>query len=239
MYELKEREFTLGKWLGAATYYFKKNIKVILLFVLLFGFALPLLFDISPRSTYLEPIVGQRQGVILTFVWAIVNTFYQIAIIVTLEESVNGNQVCFTKAFSRSGSLLLEGYLTNLLGGLIIFGLSLLLIVPGVIWGVYYTFILQVVALRKIRYKKALDYSKDLVKGRWWKVLGYTVLLHIVPVIIGLIIIESPIFLSSTLLYLFASFIIAVIGGYATVATTMLFLNLDYTTNGAVDRAID
>lgn len=62
---------------------------------------------------------------------------------------------------------------TLALGGLIIFGLTLLLIVPGIIWNVYYLFAMYVAAITSLSGKKALDYSKSLVKGAFWRTLGY------------------------------------------------------------------
>ena len=64
-----------------------------------------------------------------------------------------------------------------LLGGLILLGLTLLLVVPGLVQYVYYTFVLQVVVLRQGHGKSALDGSKALVRGRWWRVLGVSLLL--------------------------------------------------------------
>lgn len=69
---------------------------------------------------------------------------------------------------------------TMVLQGLIVFGLSLLLIVPGIIWGVYYTFSTFVVAQGSLWGKEALDYSKALVKGRWWITLGVTLLISLI-----------------------------------------------------------
>lgn len=62
---------------------------------------------------------------------------------------------------------------TLALGGLIIFGLTLLLVVPGIIWNVYYLFAMYVAVITSLSGKKALDYSKSLVKGAFWRTLGY------------------------------------------------------------------
>ena len=62
---------------------------------------------------------------------------------------------------------------TSWLGGLIIGALCLLLIVPGLIWAVYYAFVPYVVSVTSLSGKKALDYSKSLVKGAFWRTIGY------------------------------------------------------------------
>ena len=62
---------------------------------------------------------------------------------------------------------------TSWLGGVIIGAVCLLLIVPGIIWAVYYPFVPYVVSVTSVSGKAALNYSKSLVKGRFWRTLGY------------------------------------------------------------------
>ena len=56
--------------------------------------------------------------------------------------------------------------------GAVIVALLFLLIIPGVIWTIYYSFVPYVVALRGRSGKSALDYSKSVVRANWWKVLA-------------------------------------------------------------------
>ena len=62
--------------------------------------------------------------------------------------------------------------LTGWLGGIITVLMLLLLIVPGIIYAGYFTFAAIAVSLRACSGSGALDYSKRLVKGRWWIVVG-------------------------------------------------------------------
>lgn len=72
---------------------------------------------------------------------------------------------------------------TAFLSGLIIMGLSCLLIVPGLIWTVYYLFVPYVVAMTSLSGKQALDYSKSLVRGAFWNTLGYFIAIGIATAI--------------------------------------------------------
>ena len=81
------------------------------------------------------------------------------------------------------GLALADAILTGLLAMLIVFGLTLLLIVPGVIWVIYYSFFLFVVALRGLSGKPALDYSKAIVKGQWWRVFGYMLVIQLLALL--------------------------------------------------------
>ncbi|SFL77201.1 hypothetical protein [Pelosinus propionicus] len=127
------------------------------------------------------------------------------------------------KAFSRWSSCLT----TSILGGIIILGLTFLLIIPGVIWSIYYIFIIQIVALRELGGKTALNYSKSLVKGRWWKTFGIVFALALINGGIGF----GIGYLSTSLpgsISIITDTLIDIIAAFYTVATTILFLNLDY-----------
>lgn len=62
-------------------------------------------------------------------------------------------------------------FYTSLLKGVIVFAGTLLLIVPGIIFSVWYAFILYGVLLADERGWQALESSKKLVQGRWWGVV--------------------------------------------------------------------
>ena len=78
--------------------------------------------------------------------------------------------------------------MTLLLKGVVVLGLSVLLIIPGIIWLNYYTFVTQLVIINEKKWKSALDASKQLVRGHWWEVLGVniTVWLYYIGVSMGM-----------------------------------------------------
>ncbi len=61
----------------------------------------------------------------------------------------------------------------------ILLGLALLLVVPSLMQSVYYSFVMQVIVLRQGRGKAALDRSKAVVRHRWWRILGTSLLLSL------------------------------------------------------------
>ncbi len=67
---------------------------------------------------------------------------------------------------SRWGSV----FGSNLLSRLVIGVLSLLLIVPGVLYLVYYSLSAWAAAMSNQSATDSLEYSKNLVKGHWWRV---------------------------------------------------------------------
>lgn len=60
---------------------------------------------------------------------------------------------------------------TSLIAALIILGGSILFIIPGIIFFIWYTFSFYTVVFEEKRTLKALRASKDLVVGRWWSIL--------------------------------------------------------------------
>lgn len=63
----------------------------------------------------------------------------------------------------------------------IVLALLLLLIIPGLILMIYYTFLYQVIALTDLKWKKALDYSKYIVRGSFWRVTGCMFAISLAP----------------------------------------------------------
>lgn len=132
-------------------------------------------------------------------------------------------RLAISKALTRFGSCAI----TSLFAGLIIIGLSLLLVIPGIIWLVYYTFTLQFVVLRGMRGKAALNCSKSLVKGRWWKVFWINLIMILISMVFGFgHECLSPL-LPKALSIIIATGLDIVNIGFSTVVTTTLFLNLD------------
>ncbi len=61
-------------------------------------------------------------------------------------------------------------------------GLFLLLIIPGIIFFVYWIFSNYVLINEKTDIMQSLKRSKEIVKGRWWGVFGYFILIIIIYV---------------------------------------------------------
>ena len=95
-----------------------------------------------------------------------------IAVVKCAERVVTQREITVSEALGE-GLRRWPRYLwTGFLGGLIVLGLCML-IIPGLIWAVYYMFLPYVVSVTSLSCKKALDYSKSLVKGRFWRTMGY------------------------------------------------------------------
>ncbi|MEK6934235.1 MAG: hypothetical protein AABW75_05160 [Nanoarchaeota archaeon] len=97
----------------------------------------------------------------------------------------------------------------NSLGKFIIFslvlmiflgGLFLLLIIPGIIFVIYWIFAVYVFFGEKKGILYSLRRSMEIVKGRWWRVFGYSILM--ILIMVGINIAASLITLPTTIIYL-------------------------------------
>lgn len=85
-----------------------------------------------------------------------------------LQESIGNWRDLIKPAIQKAGGYVLVVIITAIL---VIIGL-VLLIIPGIIMAVWYSFSEQVFVLENIKGYKALKRSKELVSGYWWPVLG-------------------------------------------------------------------
>lgn len=129
---------------------------------------------------------------------------------------------------------------SNLITSFILLGFTLLLVVPGLVFAVYYVFLVPCVVLRNVYGAQARAYSKSLVTGQWWEVAAY--LLVIVGVGFALSFglslaagwLASDIFSS-----VFIDTACDIIQAFFEVAFVIFFLNLDYTKKMGSNQLVD
>lgn len=120
-----------------------------------------------------DRILVRISGVFENFFTYLVFSVALIAIIKAAERVVTQRSFSVGEILSEAIRRWPRYLWTSFLVGLIILGLCFLFIVPGLIWSVYYLFVPYVVAVTSLSGKKALDYSKSLVKGAFWRTIGY------------------------------------------------------------------
>ncbi len=74
--------------------------------------------------------------------------------------------------FKKTWGLILPVFGLSLIVGLIVVGGFILLIIPGIIFGIWFTFIAQARVLDQKKGFSALGFSRSLVKGNWWGIFG-------------------------------------------------------------------
>jgi len=163
---------------------------------------------------------------LLLIIWAVqIIAWMSIAFIV--EKVVKKRDASAIEAIKYSGERWARALTTNLLASVIIFGMTLLFVIPGIVYSNYYIFVLYVVALRDKYGKDALDYSKSLVEGQWWRVFGIS--LGISVIVSGISFLLSKISYAPYSSYSYVTSAISFLLGMAiNIMMVVLFLNNDF-----------
>lgn len=225
-FKMDGREYSFGELLLRSWDVYQNKFVSILIITLL------VYIPINSILYFTEDVMNDMNGLnsyldIIQILENLVGIIATMGIAVIVESAFNNSDSDWKNAIGRALSRWLGCVGTNLLAGLILLGLFILLVVPAIIWSVYYIFVIQVVVLKGFGGKEALDYSKSLVKGRWWKLFGISALSVIISVVLGLALgfvdAFSPGFFS-----IFTSTVLDVFTAFFTVVITVYFLNLDY-----------
>ncbi len=114
---------------------------------------------------------------IISFLLGIISLWSQTTQYFAVLKMGNPEKDVFKLGFKYAGEFLLASLA---IGIIIMFGLALL-IVPAIIFGVWYSFSLWLVLDKDLRLRDSLKQSKAMVKGKFWKVLGRLVVFLIPP----------------------------------------------------------
>ena len=166
----------LGKVIATGWHIFWANIRVVLPLLLIVYLPINVLLEWIPVDQFAGGDTWQTLKVevrLAQLADLLVGSVAVMGLAKVVESFASGQPISWRQALNHGVSRWSAALGTSALGGLIVLGMTFLLIVPGIIWGLYYVFVLFVVALRGISGKEALDYSKRMVKGQWWRVFGY------------------------------------------------------------------
>jgi uncharacterized membrane protein len=94
----------------------------------------------------------------------------------------------FKIGFKKIGKYLLA---TLVLGIIIFFGL-ILLVIPAIIFGIWYSFTLLLVLDKDMGIGEALKKSKEMVNGKFWKILGRSAVFGSFSIVISIVVSIVP-----------------------------------------------
>ncbi|HYF97903.1 MAG TPA: hypothetical protein VD770_02860, partial [Coxiellaceae bacterium] len=118
-------------------------------------------------------------GLIAGIVLVITNILSQIATLFALD----GNN-SIKQAYSLSlGKFWIYLGISLWVGLVVLFGF-IMFIIPGFLFAIWFSFAVYAVILDNVRFGESLGYSKRLVKGYYWKVLGRYLLLAVAMLIL-------------------------------------------------------
>ena len=230
--KIKSRKLGIGDLLGEGWQLYRTNFKNILLVILCVYIPVNIIISFIPIDSFIQNYGSrglQLYNNILKILEFFIGTIATIGIASIVEKSLQGTTLSWGDSLRYGLSKWGTAIGTGFLAGLILLGLTLLLIIPGIIWSLYYTFWIYVVALRSVGGKTALDYSKSLVEGQWWSVFGVFFVLGIIGLIVGLVIVFPFNLISDNQFFgIIPNTILDIVGAFFTVVAVVFFLNNDY-----------
>jgi hypothetical protein len=106
-----------------------------------------------------------------------------IAVVTIVDNILHKKEVNLSAIFSDSMNKFWPMVWVFIVKNFLLIFLFLLLIIPGIIFTVYWLFAEYIFVLKGERGMKALDYSKKITKGKWWKIFLY---LFLASLIVGI-----------------------------------------------------
>lgn len=189
--KMNNKEYTIWKIFSESWKYFKENFQIIFLIVLAVCVPINILLICTPLSVLFKehglPPVFEIYAIIILF--SLVKVIASIVLILVTQSTIDKTIISFGQVLRKSISRWPAALGTYILLSIFLSGLFLL-VVPGIIYYVYWIFMLCAVTLRDKSGIRALSYSRAIVKGRWWKVAGYALVFGLLGSLIGTSLVE-------------------------------------------------
>jgi hypothetical protein len=211
----EKEKFNFGKLFNKSFEEYKGNLKELMKFMLIFvGMLLvvatlfdiivliadPEIFEIMSTPELLDQF---NQGnielpfyyVAITSIFSLVTLFLTLFISAGLiSTSLKKSKFSFKEIVENAKSRYWQFFGFSFVLGIFILLLTLLFIIPGIIFGVFWVFAAYVFFDEKKDIMGSIKESKKIVKNRWWKTFGYILLFGLVSLLIIIVasIIQLP-----------------------------------------------
>lgn len=178
---------------------YAKNWRIFLPFIIMLFLPTFILSALGTITLYLSvylPSSSLASNIVILIVFAASMVFavwVSVALARTIFNCLLAKPTEWKEAFFTSSNLIWPVIFTSFLVTLIVLGGTLLLIIPGIIFAIWYSFVFYTVIFENARGLNALSASKSLVMGRWWPIAWRLI---ITTIVFG--------FLNSTLSYALA-----------------------------------
>lgn len=233
--------WTLGTLFSEGWEFFTKHFVVIITIVLVISVPIQVFsafFDVNTETISTEAglwdsvttNIFEAQSALIIAIFSLVGILIPVALAIFVKETKNGAKLdmkaTIQKAFTRWPSAMV----TTLIGGILLVGLFFLLVIPGILFSVWWFFAIYAVALSNKSGMNALRYSKELVSGRWWTIFGYLFLFALLSGVVTSMLTWPVASAGGSYLGLVIAGVLAdVVTSFFIVVTVILFLRLEKT----------
>ncbi len=227
------REFSFQEILLIAWNIYKKNYTLI--FTLVFVVQLPvniIIYGVLQLDSFTEAsmINIDTDTWIILITISIFSLLQPIGIISLVKSITIREDIDFKLIIRRALNSLLPVAVTMFMMIIFLIILTMALIIPGIIFTIFWIFTLQVVVVTGLIGIPALRRSFYIVRKRWWRVFLYTLIISMIGMVVYLLgAAIKTLFGDSQLLLALIYTLIAVPMAYSTVAFAVMFINFNDT----------
>ncbi len=238
-----KKEYTLRVLLSKAWELFSQNFKLILTAALVIAVPLRLIstyfvfrqvdkigtdFITNPSEAFSNFGSMSGQALLIGIFFAVGTALTSLMIAWIVKTKVTGGQLDFSAVWQKALSRLPQAIITTIIMGVLLAVLFILLVVPGVIFLVFWAFAIYAVVLNNKSGMDALNYSKSIVAGKWGIVFLYLLVIGILMAIIAGIINGIIGTGGDSYLIVFLQGVVGdVVNAFFIISSVLLFLNLE------------
>lgn len=224
------KEYKVGEILTLAWKIYKENFKTFSYITLAVYLPLNIILSLLPTTDQLSPEDPRSFLRLFEILEGLVGIIATLAIAYLVKARLESEHLDFKKALNRALERFLPALGTNILMGILLLLLFLLLIIPGVIFSVFWAFTTYVVAFKNLAFMKALNYSKSLVRGRWWRTFKISAVLTILGVVISFVLsLPAQSLPNNFITITFWKTVVDIVSAFFTVSYVIFYLNWDKT----------
>jgi len=141
----------------------------------------------SPTALYGALGAGFVVLIILVVISSLLSLLYSITIIRVLHEKRQGVDLTLSQAISKGWSHFGSAILLSLLMGIALVLLYLLLIIPGIIFTIYWMFAIYALVIDNKGVGESLTFSKKIVSGSWWAMLLTIIVIVLASIVVSIV----------------------------------------------------
>lgn len=143
----------------------------------------------------LNPALLFPANIFLSLVSFFLGLFISVALVLVISGLLKKEKIGLTPIYNLSYSKIFSYFWVSLLAGLAVFGGTLLLIIPGIIFSVWFSFSVYILILEDVRGTQALSQSRELTRNYFWPTLWRWIAPYFVYGLVMTIILIIPIYL--------------------------------------------
>ncbi len=174
--------------------WYKANFKAMIFMILAMVIPIVILTVVFTAGFAIADNLSETAGKVLTIITGAISAvlivfviYYafraQLGLYLTIKNPTAG----FKANYQATKKLFWSGLGVSLLSGLLVLAWSLLLIIPGIIFWVFYSLAFFIFVFEGTKGYQAIKASKELVKGYWWSLFGRYLYFGVLMLIISLI----------------------------------------------------